>query len=75
MDKYAKYNTDRRLERTCLLLRPGDAAILQAHYRGGASAFIRNLVAKECDKLMRQQRKAQREQRRQWQAIAHDPNF
>jgi len=71
MRHFGKENWDR----TCVLLRKGDLAILQAAYPRTAGTWIREMVSRECDKLLRQQRKAARERRRRAEAIIHDPNF
>jgi hypothetical protein len=62
-------------QQVCVTLRYGDFDLLKATYYHGAGPWIREMVARHCDQLRRQQRKRDRAQRREFKALANDPNL
>jgi hypothetical protein len=62
-------------DRVVILLRPGDAAVLRANYPGGASHFIREMVASHTDYIRKQQRRKAKAERERLEAAMSDPNL
>jgi hypothetical protein len=61
-------------EQACFTLRQGDMEILKTAHRN-VSAWVREIIAKECNRILRERKKRENARLASWEIMTHDPNL